>query len=61
MIERISCLACGKKIEVEVNNETRKKHFECPYCTCRFSVVFNRGKIIEEIQRRYALAEDYPD
>ena len=60
MIETISCLACGKKIEVEINDKTRKMHFKCLHCTREFSIVFNRHKIIEETQRRYALAKDYP-
>jgi len=60
MTEVISCPSCGKKAMVEVDDKTRKKHFDCPDCTCRFSLVFNRDKIIEEMQICHMLAEDYP-
>lgn len=61
MIEIISCPSCGKKARVEVIDETRSKVFNCPGCTARFSLVFNRDKAIEEMQRQHALAMDYPD
>ena len=48
-------------MEIEINDKTRKVHFQCPYCTREFSIVFNRNKIIEEIQMQYSLAGDYPD
>ena len=57
---KISCPVCGKKAMVEVNDETRKRDFECPDCKCKFSLSFNRNLIIEEMQRSHYLAEDYP-
>ena len=58
--QTISCPSCGKKAIIEIQDEPTEKHIDCPGCTCRFSVAFNQGLHIADIQRRHALAEDYP-
>lgn len=60
-IKIVSCPSCGQEAVTGINDETRKKYFECPQCTCHFSLVFNRHLQIEEMQRRHMLGEDYPD
>lgn len=57
----ISCPSCGKRARVEVTEETRRMRFDCPGCGCKFSMVFNRDLIIDEMQKSHYLAEDYPD
>ena len=60
MRELISCPGCGKKAMVEVDENTRLKDFNCPSCSCRVRLVFNRNKIEDEMKQNYFLAKDYP-
>jgi transposase-like protein len=55
----IECPRCGKQANIEVDETTRKKSFDCPRCLCHFELVFNRHLIEDELKERFMQAPEY--
>lgn len=55
----IECPGCGKKANVEIDETTRKKSFDCPKCTRHFELVFNRDLIEAELKEKFMQAPEY--